>query len=190
MLEAALDVQSEKAMVTFNLPPEVERVIREFWTCELSTLARDGTPITWPVLPIYRPGQRQFVILATIGLPQKTINIRRNPRVSLLFSEPLGSGLSSPPAVLVQGNAEAPDVIHTRWASIDNELREDLLAQTRRVIKDQPAPSAYVSNPVVRYLFDWYFMRLMITITPCRILWWDHGDFGPAPHEIKVTHVE
>lgn len=29
-----------------DLPPEVESVFREFRTCEMSTLARDGAPIT------------------------------------------------------------------------------------------------------------------------------------------------
>ncbi len=29
-------------------------------------------------------------------MPQKAFNIRRNPKVSLLFSEPMGSGIAQP----------------------------------------------------------------------------------------------
>jgi len=54
----------------FDLPTEVEAVFRAFWTCELSTLARDGTPITWLILPIYRPSVGQFVIFTPIGVPR------------------------------------------------------------------------------------------------------------------------
>ncbi len=34
------------------LPPEVEEVFREFRTCEFSTVARDGTPIAWPLVTL------------------------------------------------------------------------------------------------------------------------------------------
>src|SRR5713101_3659019 len=98
-------------MATMQLPAHVAAVFRNFLTCELTTFARDGTPMTWPTMPIYRPEPFQFVILTPIGLPQKALNIRRVPRVSLLFSDPTGSDLASPPAVLVQGDAVAPDQI-------------------------------------------------------------------------------
>ena len=75
-----------------DLPPEVEEVFREFWTCELTTLAKDGTPVTWPVAFFFRPERGRFLISVTIGLPQKVFNIRRNPKVSLLFSNPTASG--------------------------------------------------------------------------------------------------
>ncbi len=129
-----------------NLPPEVEAVFREFRTCEMSTLVRDGTPITWPTLPFWRPDEGRFLITTSIGLPHKAFNVRRNPRVSLLISNPTASGLTNPPAVLVQGDAEAPDEVE--------------------------ASGFYSSNPITRYLFYWYYMRLTIYVSPRRILWW------------------
>jgi hypothetical protein len=41
------------------------------------------------------------VITTSIGLPHKAYNVRRNPRVALLYSDPTGSGLDSRPEVLV-----------------------------------------------------------------------------------------
>jgi hypothetical protein len=32
-------------------------------------------------------------------------------------------------------------------------------------------------------------MRLIIHVTPRRVLWWNHADFGHAPYEMKVSHV-
>lgn len=161
---------------TLDLPPEVGAVFREFRTCEMSTLAKDGTPITWPTLPFWRPDEGRFLITTSIGLPQKAFNVRRNSRVSLLFSDPTASGLTDPPAVLVQGDAASPDEVATSVEGFENELR--------RVLRRQPAGGFYSSNPLTRYLFDWYYMRLMIHVTPRRILCWPEGDFGRAPLEV------
>lgn len=169
-------------MTTWTVPAEVEVVFREFRTCELSTLAKDGTPVTWPTEPFYQPEKGRFLITTSIGLAQKAYNIRRNPRVALLFSDPTGSGLADPPAVLVQGEASAPDEIIT---SFTGELEE----LGRVAFRRQPAGELYSSNPLLRYLFDWYYMRLVIYVTPHRILWWDHADFGQSPHQMEVSHV-
>ena len=163
-----------------GLPAEVEAVFREFWTCELSTLAPDGTPSTWPVLPIYRPRVEQLVIMTPIGIPQKAINIRRNPKVSLLFSEPKGSVLASPPAVLVQGIAEAPDELLTLAGWRESAYREDVMTQARKALKNQPLLPLVMSSPLTHYLMDWYLMRLVIVVAPRRILWWERGDFTRA----------
>src|SRR5205823_1019011 len=101
------------------------------------------------------------------GLPQKAFNVRRNPRVALLFSDPTGSGLTRPAAVLVQGDAEAPDEVDVEIRGFETELR--------RVFERQPASAFYSANPLMRALFDWYYMRLMLFVTPRRILWWPDG---------------
>lgn len=79
-----MDRRPSKAI---ELPRVVEAVFREFRTCEMSTLARDGGPITWPTLPFWRPEEARFLITTSIGLPHKAFNVRRSPRVSLLFSD-------------------------------------------------------------------------------------------------------
>lgn len=164
-----------------GLPPEVEVVFEEFRTCELSTLARDGTPITWPTLPFWHSAEKRFTITTSIALAQKALNVRCNPHVSLLFSDPTASGLDTPPAVLVQGDAEAPDEIETSVAGFAEELR--------KVYRWQPASRAYGSNPLARRFMDWYFMRLSIHVTPRRILWWQGGDFWREPIELEMDYV-
>jgi hypothetical protein len=121
------------------------------------------------------------MVTTSIALAQKVFNVRRDPRVSLLFSDPTASGLEDPPAVLVQGDAEAPDELVTSVEGFEDELR---LAYRR-----QPASGAYSANPVTRYLMDWYYMRLLILVTPRRVLWWPGRDFGRAPREIEANHV-
>jgi len=164
-----------------SIPEEVEAVFREFRTCEFSTIARDGTPITWPMLPFWRPETRQFMTTTSIGLPDKAFNIRRDPRVSLLFSDPTGSGLAHSPTVLVQGQAVTPDVVTTSIGAFEKEVK--------LVYRRQPSGAIWSSNPLLRWYFDWYFMRLEITITPTRILWWEAGDLSVPPRVVELADV-
>jgi hypothetical protein len=164
-----------------NLPPEVIAVFGAFRTCEFSTLARDGTPVTWPTLPFYDEASGRFLITTSIGLPVKVFNVRRDPRVSLFFSDPTASGLHAPPAVLVRGDAEAPDEVSTGLSGFEDAVRA--------VYERQPASAFYSSNRLTRALFDWYYMRLLTWITPRRVLWWSEGDFTRPAHELEVAHV-
>jgi hypothetical protein len=171
----------QSSRVGAGLPPEVEDVFEEFRTCEMSTLARDGTPITWPTLPFWRPDEGRFMITTSISLTQKVFNVRRTPRVSLLFSDPTASGLKDPPAVLVQADADAPDEMLTSVDGFEDELR--------RSYQRQPASRVYSSYALLRYFMDWYYMRLVIHVTPRRTLWWPKRDFSQAPFVIEPDHV-
>jgi hypothetical protein len=164
-----------------DLPTVVTDVFRNFRTCEFSTLAKDGTPITWPTLPFWNAEANQFVITTSIGLPQKAFNVRRTPRVSLLFSDSTASGLEQPPIVLVQGDAIAPDVVSTSIEGFEEPLAE--------VFRRQPSSGLYSKFALTRYLFDWYYMRLTIVVTPRRLLWWERGDYLQQPHGIGDVYV-
>ncbi|HEU5342883.1 MAG TPA: pyridoxamine 5'-phosphate oxidase family protein [Ktedonobacterales bacterium] len=165
-----------------NLPEPVEAVFRAFHTCEFATLAKDGAPIVWPTAPLYLPDRGQFLITTCIALPQKAFNIRRTPRVSLLFSNPTASGLDHPPAVLVQGDATISDEIVT-WS-------DDLAVYWPRLHRLQPIGKLYSANVVTRWLMDWYFMRLLIYITPRAIRWWPDGDFSQAPRTVEMASTK
>ena len=174
--------ESPHGHVEYAPPLEVEAVFHEFRTCELSTLSRDGCPQSWPTIPFHDHSDGRFVITTSIGIPQKAYNVRRNGRVSLLFSDPTGSGLSRPPTVLVQADAICPEEVATDVSGFEQEL-----AQTFR---RQPRSAVYGSNPLLRYLMDFYYMRLSIYVTPRRILYWPAGDLRQPGREIEVRHVD
>lgn len=166
-----------RAAQALDLPAEVAAVLTDFYTCELTTLGRDGTPVTWPTVSLHRPDEGTFLVTTAIGLPQKALNVRRDPRVCLLFSDPTGSGLAHPPAVLVQGEATCPEEIVT---GVD-EL-QDLLAL---IYRRQPM-SRRRADPLTRRLLDWYCMRLLIRIIPRVVSWWPGGDFTRSPERMEV----
>jgi Pyridoxamine 5'-phosphate oxidase len=127
-------------VATLIVPPEVQAVFCEVRTCEFTTLAKDNTPITWPTVALYEPTQGRFVITTSIGLPHKAYNVRRTPKVALLYSDPTGSGLAAPPVVLVQGHATCPDQIVTQ--------SEELDALGRLLMVRQPVSAKYAASPL------------------------------------------
>jgi hypothetical protein len=123
------------------------------------------------------------MLTISIGIPQKAFNVRRNPHVSLLFSEATGSGVAEPGAVLVQGDAIAEDRIVTDMSS-DGDL--DALAVT--ITGRQPA-SAFWSTWFGRRLMWPYYIRLLIYVIPRRVLFWPTRDFSSAPEELDLSRV-
>jgi len=166
-----------------GLPPEALAIVRRYRTCELATLAKDGTPIAWPVCARLLEDGR-LLLTTSIGLPQKAFNIRRDPRVSMFFSEPKASGVETPGAVLIQGKATAEDRIVTDMASLP-ELRAYFI---ENIFARQPQ-GQLMSSWLGRWLMGWYYMRLLIYVTPTRIRHWPTRDFSAAPREIEVPHV-
>lgn len=115
-----------------------------------------------------------------IELSQKVWNIRHNPKVALLFSDPTGSGLTDPPTVLVQGTATVPDEIVV--------LNADMETFWRELYQRQPVGKNYHKNALVRKLMSWYFIRWCIYITPEHIRWYREGDMQQAGQTIEVKH--
>lgn len=138
--------------------PSAARVLSSYLTCEAATISRSGTPIAWPVTGVWRPDEQTFALSTSIGFPQKAFNIRRDPRVALLFSDPTGSGLDQAGQVLLQGEAECTDEIVTKFSQNADVWQ--------RVAQAQPSSRTLSSNRILRRLLDVYYMRLFITVTP------------------------
>ena len=168
-------------MAGLTLPPEVEAVLRDFYTCEFTTVNRQGQPMTWPSVPYLDAAEGHIVCAVSIAFPVKAFNARRHPQVSLLYSDPTGSRLDRPPAVLVQGDAAVAEVL---------DYTPDIIGLFKTVSKRQPDSRRFTSNRVVRNLFLWYlFQRISLTVTPRRILVWPGGDFAAMPQVIELNNV-
>ena len=141
--------------------PGMARIMSSYLTCETATVTRSGTPIAWPVTGVWRPDGQIFALSTSIGFPQKAYNVRREPRVALLFSDPTGSGLDGAGQVLVQGAAECSDGIETRFSQ-----NADLWERIARV---QPSSRALSAGRLTRHLMDIYYMRLFITVAPTAV---------------------
>jgi Pyridoxamine 5'-phosphate oxidase len=157
-------------------------ILENYRTCEFTTVFRDGSPQTWPVSSLLLDDGR-FLLCTSIGFPQKAFNIRLNSKVSLLFSEPTGSGLSGSGAVLIRGDAVAEDRVVADMTS-----SPELVDLMRTVIERQPS-SKFMSSFVGRLLFPSYYWRLAIYVTPLHAFYWPTRDFAAAPERIDVKEL-
>ena len=110
---------------------------------------RDGSerPTAWPMTP-YRDGDA-ITVTSTLAFMRKTEAVRRDGRVAQLVG-----------GWLVQGDARvhadvSGDEFVTRF--LDVELRK------------YPPARDIVAIPLHRRLFDWYFGRVFMTVTPRRV---------------------
>jgi hypothetical protein len=165
--------------MTASLPEDIQAVFARFITTELTTIDRLGQPITWPVTPYYSPGAPCISVTTGLGYPKKANDARANPLVSLLFSDPTGSGLSRPAMVLVQGSADVDD--RDLDANRVRYVRESLI-KLPATAKLQPP------GPVKRY-FNWYYTRIYIHVRPERIYLWPKGEVSDEP-QLFDAHME
>ena len=157
-------------------------IIKRYRTCEFSTFFHDGTPQTWPVSPLLLQDGR-FLLCTSIGFPQKAFNIRRNPKVSLHFSEPTGSGLSSAGAVLICGTAVAEDRVIADMTSVPE------LGELVRIVMGRQPSSRFMSSFVGRRVFPSYYWRLAIYVTPVRAFFWPTRDFTTPPQPLDLEEL-
>ena len=165
-----------------DIPPEALAIVRRYRTCELATLAKDGTPIAWPVCArLLDDGT--LLLTTAIGLPQKAFNIRRDARVSLSFSDPTGSGLGADSgAVLVQGRATVTDTPMHAYDD-DPEVRAYFV---ENIFARQPSGS-FMSSWLGRWFLPWYYLRLVVRVTPEVVTWWPDRDFPAEPRRFEVS---
>ena len=141
--------------MTASLPPEVQAVFDRFITTELTTVDRAGQPITWPVTPYYHPGEPCIDVTTGLGYPKKANDAQANPLVSLLFSDPTGSGLDKPPVVLVQGSAEVDDT----------DLDANRRRYSREMIEKLPGLARWDPPDQFKRLMSWYYTRIYIHVS-------------------------
>jgi hypothetical protein len=165
--------------MTTTLPPDVQQVFERFITTEYTTVDRAGQPITWPVTPYYQAGAGAIDVTTGIGYPKKADDAERNPKVSLLFSDPTGSGIDASCAVLVQGTARVD------YSDLDAN-RERYWRESGEKL---PATKELHPPSFLRGQFSWYYTRIYVYVRPERVFVWSDGDFSKDP-TLYGTHLE
>ncbi len=165
--------------MTTTLPAAVQQVFERFITTEYTTIDATGQPITWPVTPYYHAGDGAIDLTTGLGYPKKADDAARNPHVSLLFSDPTGSGIDGPCAVLVQGTAQVDD----------RDLAQNRERYARESVAKLPATKSLYPPKPVRGMFDWYFTRIYVYVRPERVYVWDECDFAMEP-TLFGAHIE
>jgi hypothetical protein len=165
--------------MTSSLPQEARDAFGRFITTEYTTVGGGLQPITWPVTPYYEQGGRSIDVTTGLGYPKKADDARRHPKVSLLFSDPTGSGIESGIQVLVQGTADVDE--RDLEANRERYWRESW--EKLPGVRDQHPPK------FMRSMFGWYYTRIYVHVRPERVFIWEDGDVTKEP-ELHDAHLE
>lgn len=173
--------------MTASLPAGVRDVFDRFITTEYTTIDRHGRPITWPVTPYHHREAGCVDVTTGLGYPKKAWDARANPKVSLLFSDPTGSGLDGAPMVLVQGIADVDD----RDLDANRHRYWEESAAKLPALKDMQPPK------FLRGTLGWYYTRVYVHVRPERVFLWPGGDVTVEPElldsrieEVRSGHAE
>jgi hypothetical protein len=149
-------------------PAELSEVFERQLTCEYASLTRSSSPVTVPSTPYVGGGTLD--VSTGLTYPAKAERARRNPKVALLFADPIGAGTAELPVVLVQGHAAVRD--------------SDLQANTDRYARVTMAKLPEATKGQPKFLLKrmrFYYARIWIEIVPQRISWWSDRTLANAP---------
>ena len=138
---------------------ERTRYLNDAPTIILVTIGRDGFPHAVPMWFLVEADGS--VLMTTYGRSQKVVNVRRNPKVALLVES--GTRYDELKGVLLRGEAEV----------VENEA---LCVQV--LTKIHAKHSGGLASGVEEVMKAQARKRVVIRITPARIVSWDHRKLG------------
>jgi hypothetical protein len=152
-------------------PPDLADLFEETIACEYSSLTKSRIPITVPVTP-YVGSAGTLDISTGVTYPAKAERARNDPRVSLLFADPVGLTHAHAPVALVQGMAAVRDA----------DLQANTDRYTRLSFSKLPDAMAHQPKALLRRM-TFYFARIWVEVTPVRIRWWPDRSMSEPPEE-------
>jgi hypothetical protein len=150
-LRAAEEIMTS---IANELPPRVVDMLRGTLNSEFATVTGQNVPIDTPMIFFPNDDLSAFNVGTGLAYPAKAERARRNPKVGLLLE-----GRRDEPVVAICGRAAVRD--SDIQANTDLYLSETAFMR----VGLEPWPNAK------RAL--WYWTRMIVSIAPARILWWD-----------------
>lgn len=150
------------------VPVWVAEVFDNFLSCEF-TYVKNGQPVSFPVVVFYEAVPLRFVTTSSVAFAKKLEAIRENPKVSLLFSNPEGSGLDYQPIVMVQGVATIDDSNLSAWTKY---LPQMLRKQPKAAKLYDRYCNAFLFSRICRRVNDFYLLRVLVKVSPVKVLAW------------------
>src|SRR3981081_1816302 len=162
------------ATVVAAMPGPVVELLNKALVGELTVIDRHGHLRTDPLIPFW--DGRYVLMTSSILFSRKLEDIKRNPKVSLSLSDPVGVPAQPFSRATIQGDARViDDDLHNGWYRL-----LPLWEAKEPIIKTFLKPMQKLGLPL-------FWERAGIGILPKRGFWWPDGDTqaGPQGHELR-----
>lgn len=146
-----------------TLPEAVVDVLEESVVSEFATVSTAGVPIDTPTYCFPSDDLASIGVATGIAYPVKADRARRNPKVGLLIE-----GLPGKPVISIRGLASVRDA--DLEANARRYLAETGFEQVAHGMTWEQARKAV-----------WYWTRIIIDVTPVRVMWWDNAESMEHP---------
>lgn len=157
-----------------KLPDAIEELLNAALVSELTVLGETGTPITYPLIPLY-DGERIYMT-SSVLFSKKLEHIKSNPKVSVTITDPIATDVEPFNRATIQGDARVvEDDLHSGWEKI-----------LPLWIAKEPIISDLVKK---RFAMPLFWERSVIEITPRRALLWRDGRTDQSPETFDLTRV-
>ncbi|MEM2787323.1 MAG: hypothetical protein QXJ58_03510 [Archaeoglobaceae archaeon] len=175
-------IKSEEIRKSVEIPEWIEDIFDRYLTAEFTYLDGD-TPRTIAVLPYYDSKRKSIVITTSPAFYKKVSCVKRNPMVSILFSNSKYSGIEGNAVVLVYGLAKVDEDIEKNMSYIMNLMINQKDSWKKTVVAKMVEE---LMSPMAKKLMDWYVYRIVIEVKPQKILVWQNGNLDKPPEVLEV----
>ncbi len=154
-----------------SLPEPIEQLLNAALVAELTVLDSNGTPVTYPLIPLY-DGERIYMT-SSVLFSKKLEHIKENPRVSVTITDPIATDVDHFNRATIQGDARVvEDDLHSGWERV-------LPLWTEK----EPIITELVKK---RFAMPLFWERSVIEISPFRIFLWPDGRTDKEPQTFEV----
>ena len=158
------------------MPPPVVELLTKALVAELTVIDGHGHFRTDPLIPLW-DGQ-SILMTSSMLFSRKLQDIKRNPRVSVSLSDPVGVPAQPFSRATIQGDARViDDDLHQGWYRVLS-----LWEAKEPIIKTFLKPMQKLGLPL-------FWERAIIEITPRRVLWWADGDTSRDPQITDLSEA-
>ena len=156
------------------LPNPIEQLLEAALVSELTVLDDKGTPVTYPLIPLY-DGDRIYMT-SSVLFSKKLEHIKRNPKVSVTITDPVATAVEPFNRATIQGDAQViEDDLHSGWEKVLPlwEAKEPIISE---LVKK-------------RFAMPLFWERSVIEITPRRAFLWREGRTDQRPETFNISEV-
>jgi general stress protein 26 len=151
-----------------EMPAPVVELLNKALVAELTVIDEKGRLRTDPLIPFW--DGRLILMTSSMLFSRKLQDIKRNPKVSVSLSDPVGIPAQPFSRATIQGDAQViDDDLHQGWYRL-----LPLWEAKEPIIKTFLTPMQKLGLPL-------FWERAVIEITPRRVFWWPGGDTTRDP---------